>query len=58
MPYIKKYVLRHITTADILVEALHNGLITETQGNTIWENMLQKQRKLPCSTLTDYLKMI
>lgn len=56
LPYVKKYGLQHITTADILVEALHRGLITEPQGNTIWANMLQKQRKLPGVSLTDYIK--
>ncbi|AQS58418.1 hypothetical protein [Desulforamulus ferrireducens] len=58
VPYVKKYGLQHITTADILVEALHGGLITENQGNVIWANMLQKQRKLPGASLTDYIKGI
>lgn len=56
VPYVKKYGLRHITTAAILVEALHGGLITEDQGNAIWANMLEKQRRLPGASLTDYLK--
>lgn len=56
VPYIKKYGLQHTITADILVEALHSGLITESQGNAIWANMLQKQRKLPGVSLTDYMK--
>lgn len=58
VPYVKKYGLQHITTADILVEALHGGLITEKQGNAIWANMLQKQRKLPGASLTDYINGI
>ncbi len=58
VPYVKKYGLQHITTADILVEALHVGLITEKQGNAIWANMLQKQRKLPGASLTDYINGI
>ncbi|TEB08858.1 hypothetical protein [Pelotomaculum propionicicum] len=58
VPYVKKYGLQQITTADILVEALHGGLITEAQGNAIWANMLQKQRKLPGASLTDYIKCL
>jgi len=58
VPYVKKYGLQHITTADILVEALQGGLITESQGNVIWANMLQKQRKLSGPSFTDYIKSL
>lgn len=52
---VKKYDLNHITTGDILVAALKNGIITEAEGNTIWANMLSKRRMLPTATFSDYL---
>ena len=55
-PYIKSYNLKHIDTGQILVEALNKGLITETEGNTIWSQMLAKRRMLPSSSFSDYLK--
>lgn len=54
-PYIKKYSLKHIDTGQILVEALKQGLITEEEGNEIWEKMLLRKRKLPSSTFSKYL---
>lgn len=54
-PYIEKYKLRHTTTADVLVEAHQNGLISETEGNKIWSAMLAKRRKLGADTFTKYL---
>lgn len=54
--YINKYNLRHIDTATILVEALKQKIITETQGNSIWQAMLSKRRKLPAKTFSDYLQ--
>lgn len=55
-PYITKYGLEHITTGDILIEAMKSGLISETDGNNLWSNMLRKRRMLPTSTFTDYIK--
>lgn len=54
-PYIEKYKLKHIDTGQILVEALNKGLITEVDGNNIWNKMLKKKRKLPTKTFSDYL---
>lgn len=54
--YVKKYDLKHIDTGAILVEGLEKELITEVQGNTIWEQMLNKNRMLPEKTFSDYLK--
>lgn len=54
-PYIEKYKLRHIDTGQILVEALGKKLITEEEGNSIWNKMLAKRRKLPGNTFTEYL---
>lgn len=54
-PYIEKYHLKHIDTGQILVEALKRGMITETEGNDIWNKMLEKKRKLPDNTFSEYL---
>lgn len=56
--YVAEYGLRHTTTADILVEALNRGIINESDGNTIWANMLAKRRMLPVPTFSDYLKSL
>ena len=53
-PYIEKYNLRHIDTGQILAEALEKGLITEDEGNNIWNKMLAKKRKLPAGTFSEY----
>ena len=54
--YVEKYGLKHITTGDILIEAMYSGIISETDGNDIWDNMLRKKRMLPTATFTDYIK--
>ena len=54
---ISKYKLAHVTTGDILVEAMKQGLIDEAQGNAIWASMVAKRRKLGAATFSDYLKM-
>lgn len=54
-PYIEKYNLRHIDTGQILVEVLRKELITESAGNDIWKKMLEKKRKLPENTFSEYL---
>lgn len=56
-PYIEKYKLKHIDTGQILLEALDKGLITEDDGNSIWQRMLAKNRLLPTATFTEYLKL-
>jgi len=55
MPYINEYKLKHITTGDILIEALMKGYITETDGNAIWASMLAKRRKLGATSFSEYL---
>lgn len=54
-PYIKEYDLKHIDTAHILMEALEQKIITEVEGNMIWQRMLCKNRKLPEATFSKYL---
>lgn len=53
--YVEKYNLEHITTGDILCNALDQGYITEKEGNDIWTNMLAKRRMLPSNSFTEYL---
>jgi predicted nucleic acid-binding protein len=53
--YVEAYKLGHITTGDILWEALEQGIMTEEQGNTIWANMLNKRRMLRGSTFTEFI---
>lgn len=55
-PYIEKYGLRHVDTGMILSEALGKKLITEDEGNSIWQKMLNRNRKLPANSFSDYLK--
>ena len=53
--YVEKYQISHITTGDILIEAMEAGIITEAEGNTIWSEMIQKRRMLPTKTFSEYL---
>lgn len=53
--HIQNYNLRHIDTGAILIEGLEKNLITEEQGNTVWKQMLSKNRMLPERTFSDYL---
>lgn len=55
IPYVEKYAITHITTGDILIEAMDAGIITEAEGNTIWAGMIRKRRTLPTATFSDYL---
>lgn len=54
-PYLEKYEISHITTGDILIEAMNAGIITEIEGNTIWSDMIRKRRMLPTKTFSEYL---
>lgn len=55
LPYIRLYHLQHRTSADIMAEALDQHLISEGQGNVIWRDMRQRNRKLPVDTFTEFL---
>ena len=55
LPYIRLYHLQHRTSADIMAEALEHHLINEGQGNVIWRDMLQRNRRLPAESFTDFL---
>lgn len=53
--YVKELCLRHVTTGDILMEAMKKGYITEAQGNTLWASMLAKRRKLGALSFSEYI---
>lgn len=53
--YIREFALEHITTGDILVDALQKGLITENEGNNIWSSMIAKRRRLGAKSFSEYL---
>ena len=53
--YVEKYKIPHITTGDILLQAMGAGIITETDGNIIWAEMIRKRRMLPTATFSEYL---
>lgn len=55
--YIIEYELKHITTGDILIEALKKSYITEYDGNAIWNSMLVKRRKLGAPSFSDYINL-
>lgn len=54
-PYVQLFQIQHITTGDILIDAFAKGLISESQGNKIWTDMIRKQRKLPTATFSEFL---
>ncbi len=56
MEYLSKYQLRHMTTGDILIDAFYRNMLTEQEGNLLWEKMLAKRRRLGAATFSDYLK--
>ena len=54
--YVKKYNLERITTGDILIMALENGIISEKEGNAIWSRMMKWNRWLGEKDFTSYLQ--
>ena len=54
--YVVEFGLRHTTTGDILKEAMESGLITESEGNRLWQDMLRKRRRLGYPSFSDFLK--
>ena len=53
--YVTELNLRHITTGDILIKALEAALITEDEGNAIWNAMLAKRRKIGAASFSEYM---
>ena len=54
--YVEKYALKHITTGDIMLEALEKELITEAQGDQIWVSMLAKRHRLGAASFSEYIE--
>ena len=53
--YVTEYGLSHLTTGDIMKMAFDAGYIDESQGNTIWANMIARKRKFGYASFLDYL---
>lgn len=53
--FVEEFKLQHITTGDILVEALRKGYISKEVGNKIWEAMLKRRSKLGAESFSAYL---
>jgi len=53
--YVKAYNLTHVTTGEIMKMAFDAGYIDESQGNTIWANMIARRRKLGYASFSEYL---
>lgn len=56
--YVEELGLLHITTGTIMAEAFQKSIITESQANTLWGNMIAKKRKLGAATFTEYMKTL
>ena len=57
MQFVKAYNLKFLTTGDLLVMAYEKGLISEAEGNEIWEKMLRRRRKLGADSFSSYLSL-
>ena len=53
---VKYFNLTRIKTGDILVKAFNCDIITEKEGNEIWNKMLNQKRYLTEKSFSDYLK--
>lgn len=53
--YIHQFQLKHITTADILIDAFEKGLITKDEGDNIWRAMIARRRKLGAASFSEYI---
>lgn len=53
--YVEEFGIKHITTGEILKEALNKNLITIEQGDNLWADMLRRRRKLGYPSFTSYL---
>ena len=53
--YIQIFELESLTSASILETMYRKNIIDLQSAESLWSGMLQKRRKLPCSTFQDYL---
>lgn len=56
--YVELYGLDHISTPDIMYKAFSDGLLSITEADSIWTQMVAKRRKLPFSTFSEYLSSL
>ena len=56
LEYINEFHLEHITTGDILFDAYNSGIISEEDGNDIWQRMLDKRRMLGYCSFSEFLE--
>ncbi len=56
MMYVNEYDLEHMTTAHTLKSMYLQNSQTFEWCETLWSKMLQKQRKLPCTTFEAFMK--
>ena len=56
--YVELYGLSHIATHNIIHKAVIDGLISITEADSIWIQMIAKRRKLPFNTFSDYLSSL
>ena len=56
LDYVREYDLKHVTTGDIMKSAMDSGIIDEAQGNTIWQNMLKRKRRLGYQSFSKFLE--
>ncbi|MCD8106568.1 MAG: hypothetical protein LUE20_01215 [Oscillospiraceae bacterium] len=53
--YIEEFKLKNLTTGEVLKEALAKGLVTKSECEVMWQEMLSKKRKLGFASFADYL---
>lgn len=53
--YVELYNLDHISTSDIIHQAVKKGILTTAIADEIWIKMIEKRRKLPFNSFTEYL---
>ncbi len=56
--YVKKFNLTLLTSSMIIAISFENQIITEKEANSIWNDMLNKKRKLPANSFLEYYKYI
>lgn len=54
--YVREYHIPLLTTADILVEAFNNHLLSQSQANAVWGMMIRKGCLLGAPSFTAYLR--
>ncbi|MBQ7591382.1 MAG: hypothetical protein IJU46_02515 [Clostridia bacterium] len=54
--YVDEYGLKLVTTGDILKEACERKLLTESEADSIWHDMLNKRRRLGYKTFYEFLE--